>query len=162
MTQFYDDIRVGDRYELGSHLFTAEDIKAFARQFDPQPFHVDEEQAQRSHFGALVASGWQTASIWMRKLVDHRKREAEAMQARGERLARMGPSPGFRNLRWYKPVFVGDTVSYAAEVIEMRLSQSRPDRGIINVLGIGENQHGVRVISFESATFVERRDPPPP
>lgn len=162
MMRFYDDIRVGDRVELGSHLFTADDIKTFARQFDPQAFHVDEEQGARSHFGALVASGWQTASIWMRKLVDHRKREAEAMQARGERIPQVGPSPGFRDLRWYKPVFVGDTISYSVEVIEMRVSQSRADRGIVNMLGIGENQHGVRVISFESATFVERRDPTPP
>ncbi len=158
MMRFYDDLRVGDRVELGSHLFTADDIKAFARQFDPQAFHVDEEQGARSHFGALVASGWHTASIWMRKLVDHRKREAEAMQARGERIPQVGPSPGFRDLRWYRPVFVGDTVSYSVEVIEMRVSQSRPDRGIVNMLGIGENQNGVRVISFESATFVERRD----
>ena len=162
MMRFYDDIRVGDRVELGSHLFTAEDIKTFARQFDPQAFHVDEEQGARSHFGGLVASGWHTASMWMRKLVDHRKREAEALQARGERIPKVGPSPGFRDLRWYKPVFVGDTVSYAVEVIEMRMSQSRPDRGIVNMLGIGENQDGVRVISFESATFVERRDPTPP
>ncbi len=161
MMRFYDDIRVGDRVELGSHLFTADDIKTFARQFDPQAFHVDEEQGIRSHFGALVASGWHTASIWMRKLVDHRKREAEALQARGERIPQVGPSPGFRDLRWYKPVFVGDTVSYAVEVIEMRVSQSRPDRGIVNMLGIGENQHGVRVISFESATFIERRNPAP-
>jgi acyl dehydratase len=161
MMRFYDDLRVGDRVELGSHLFTADDIKTFAQQFDPQAFHVDEEQGVRSHFGALVASGWHTASIWMRKLVDHRKREAEAMQARGERIPQVGPSPGFRDLRWYKPVLVGDTISYAVEVIAMRVSQSRPDRGIVNMLGIGENQHGVRVISFESATFVERRDPAP-
>ncbi len=162
MMRFYDDIRVGDRVELGSHLFTADDIKTFARQFDPQAFHVDEEQGARSHFGALVASGWHTASIWMRKLVDHRRREAEALQARGERIPQVGPSPGFRDLRWYRPVFVGDTVSYAVEVIEMRVSRSRPDRGIVNMLGIGENQNGVRVISFESATFVERRDSTPP
>jgi acyl dehydratase len=162
MMRFYDDIRVGDRVELGTHLFTADDIKTFARQFDPQAFHVDEEQGARSHFGALVASGWHTASIWMRKLVDHRRREAEALQTRGERIPQVGPSPGFRNLRWYRPVFVGDTVSYAVEVIEMRVSQSRPDRGIVNMLGIGENQNGVRVISFESATFVERRDSTPP
>ena len=162
MMRFYDDLRVGDRVELGSHLFTADDIKAFARQFDPQAFHVDEEQGARSHFGALVGSGWHTASIWMRKLVDHRKREAEAMQARGERIPQVGPSPGFRDLRWYRPVFVGDTVSYAVEVIEMRVSATRPDRGIVNMLGIGENQNGVRVISFESATFVERRDSTPP
>jgi acyl dehydratase len=162
MMRFYEDLRVGDRAELGSHLFTAEDIKTFARQFDPQAFHVDEELGARSHFGALVASGWHTASIWMRKLVDHRKREAETMRARGERLPLVGPSPGFRDLRWYKPVFAGDTISYAVEVIEMRLSQSRPDRGLVNMLGIGDNQHGTRVISFESTTFVERRDPSPP
>lgn len=162
MMRFYEDLRVGDRAELGSHLFTAEDIKTFARQFDPQPFHVDEELGARSHFGALVASGWHTASIWMRKLIDYRKREAEAMQARGERVPQLGPSPGFRDLRWYKPVFVGDTISYAVEVKEMRISQSRPDRGIVSMFGIGENQHGTRVITFESMTFVERRDPTPP
>lgn len=84
------------------------------------------------------------------------------MRARGERVPQVGPSPGFRDLRWYKPVFVGDTVSYAVEVTELRISQSRPDRGIVNMLGTGVNQDGVRVISFHSATFVERRDPSPP
>jgi acyl dehydratase len=162
MMRFYDDIRVGDRVELGSHRFTAEDIKMFARQFDPQPFHVDEDEGTRSHFGGLVASGWHTASMWMRKLVDHRKREAEAMLARGERVPQVGPSPGFRDLRWYKPVHVGDTVSYAVEVVELRVSQSKPDRGIVSMLGYGINQDGVRVISFQSATFVERREPTPP
>lgn len=159
MIRFFDDIRVGNRVELGTYLFTADDIKTFARQFDPQAFHVDEEEGLRSHFGGLVASGWHTASIWMRKLVDHRRREAEAIRSRGERMPQVGPSPGFRNLRWYKPVFAGDTVSYAVEVIEMRISQSRPDRGIVNMFGTGNNQHGVRVISFETATFVERRNP---
>jgi acyl dehydratase len=162
MMRFYEDVRVGDRVELGSHQFLAEDIKIFARQFDPQRFHLDEEEGRNSHFGALVASGWHTASMWMRKLVDYRKREAEAMRARGERVPQVGPSPGFRNLRWHIPVFVGDTVSYAFEVTEMRISQSRPDRGIVGMLGLGQNQHGVRVISFESATFVERRGTAPP
>lgn len=162
MMRFFDDIRVGDRVELGTHLFTADDIKTFARQFDPQRFHVDEDEGRNSHFGALVASGWHTASIWMRKLVDNRRREAEAIRSRGERVPQVGPSPGFRDLRWLKPVFVGDTIAYAVEVIEIRVSQSRPDRGIVNMLGTGQNQHGVRVISFESATFVERRNPAPP
>jgi acyl dehydratase len=157
MMRFYDDIRVGDRAELGSHLFTAEEIKLFAGQFDPQPFHVDEHEGSRSHFGGLVASGWHTASIWMRKLVDYRRREAEAMRARGERIPQVGPSPGFRDLRWYRPVFPGDTIFYAVEVIDMRVSESRPDRGVVTLLGSGQNQHGVRVISFESVTFVERR-----
>lgn len=162
MMRFYEDIHVGDRVDLGSHQFIAEDIKIFARQFDPQRFHVDEEEARNSHFGALVASGWHTASMWMRKLVDYRRREAEAMRARGERVPQVGPSPGMRNMRWYIPVFAGDTVSFAFEVSETRISQSKPDRGIVNMLGFGQNQHGVRVISFESATFVERRGTQPP
>ena len=162
MMRFYEDVRVGDRIELGSYVFTAEDIKTFARQFDPQAFHVDEQAGASSHFGGLIASGWHTASIWMRKLVDYRKHEAETMRARGERVPQIGPSPGFRDMRWYIPVFVGDTISYAFEVSDMRISQSKPDRGIVNMLGVGHNQHGVRVISFESATFVERRDPTPP
>jgi acyl dehydratase len=162
MMRFYDDIRVGDRIELGSYLFTADDIKTFARQFDPQPFHVDEDEGARSHFGALVASGWHTASIWMRKLVDHHRREAEAIRSRGERVPQVGPSRGFRELRWSQPVFVGDTISYAVEVIDMSVSQSRPDRGIVNMFGTGQNQRGVRVISFETEIFVERRDSTPP
>jgi acyl dehydratase len=157
MMRFYDDLRVGDRIELGSHLFTADDIKVFARQFDPQPFHVDDDEGVRSHFGALVASGWHTASMWMRKLVDYHKREAELMRGRGERIPEVGPSPGFRDLRWYKPVFVGDTVTYSYQVIAMRASRSMPTRGVVTVLGGGTNQRGVRVFSLESVTFVERR-----
>jgi acyl dehydratase len=162
MMRFYEDIRVGDREELGSHLFTADEIKIFAGQFDPQPFHVDEDEGLRSHFGGLIASGWHTVSVWMRKVADHSRHEAEAMQSRGERIPQTGPSPGFRDLRWYKPVYVGDTVTYAFEVIEMRISQSKPSRGIITLLGSGQNQHGVRVMSLQSVTLVERRDPTPP
>jgi acyl dehydratase len=161
MMRFYEDIRVGDREELGSHLFTADDIKAFARQFDPQAFHIDEEEGLRSHFGGLIASGWHTASVWMRKVADHTRREADAMHNRGERIPQTGPSPGFRDLRWYKPVYVGDSVSYRFEVIGMRISQSKPTRGIITLLGSGQNQHGVRVLSLQSVTLVERRDPTP-
>jgi acyl dehydratase len=159
MMRFYEDIRVGDKLELGSHLFTAEDIKVFASQFDPQPFHIDEAAANRSHFGGLIASGWQTASVWMRKVVDHKKREAEALISRGERIPEVGPSPGFRDLRWYKPVYAGDTVTYWYEVIGMRVSQSMPARGVLTVFGSGINQNGVRVFSLESTTFIERRDP---
>lgn len=158
MMRFYEDLRVGDRATLGSHLFTAEEIKIFARQYDPQRFHVDEAEGVRSHFGALVASGWHTAAIWMRKLVDYRKAESEAMRRRGERIPIVGPSPGFREMRWHKPVFVGDTISYAVEVVDLRISQSKPGRGLINMLGSGDNQQGERVISFISATFIERRD----
>ncbi len=123
MMRFFDDIRVGDKVTIGSHLFTAEEIKTFARQYDPQAFHVDEALAEHSHFGGLVASGWHTASLWMRKMVDYRKREADAMRTRGEPVPMIGPSPGFREMRWYKPVFAGDTITFTTEAIEMRVSQ---------------------------------------
>ena len=82
--KFWEDIAVGERAELGRHTFTAEDIKAFARRFDPQPFHLDEAAAARSHFGALCASGWHTASMWMRLMVEYQNREDDARRARGE------------------------------------------------------------------------------
>ena len=82
--KFWEDIAVGERAEIGRHTFTADGIKAFARRFDPQPFHLDEAAAARSHFGALCASGWHTASVWMRLMVEHQNREDEARRARGE------------------------------------------------------------------------------
>ena len=155
--KFWDDIAVGDRIELGSHTFTAEGIKAFARRFDPQPFHIDEAAAARSHFGALCASGWHTASLWMRLMVDHERREDGAQRARGEAVAKLGPSPGFRELKWLKPVYVGDTIAYATEVVEKRASNSRPDWGLMSIRNTGINQKGEPVISFISVAFVERR-----
>lgn len=157
--RFFEEIRVGDRTELGAYTFTAEDIKRFARQFDPQLFHVDEEAAAQSHFGALCASGWHTAVVWMRLMVDYRKREAEARRARGERAAKVGPSPGFRELKWLKPVYAGDVIRYATEIIALRPSQSRPDWGLVSMRNSGANQHGADVISFVSTAFVERRTP---
>ena len=156
--KFFDDIAVGERFELGRHTFGAEDIKAFARRFDPQAFHLDEAAAARSHFGALCASGWHTASMWMRLMVDYQRRDDAARHARGEDVATLGPSPGFRELKWLKPVYVGDTVTYATEVIETRASNSRPDWGIITIRNTGVNQKGEPVISFVSVVFVERRD----
>ena len=94
--KFFEDIRVGETVEIGSHVFTAEDIKTFAQRFDPQPFHVDDEAAARSHFGRLCASGWHTACVWMRLLIDIRRREDDERRARGEAVAQLGPSPGFR------------------------------------------------------------------
>jgi acyl dehydratase len=159
--RFFEDIAVGDRFELGRHTFNAEGIKSFARRYDPQPFHLDEAAAARSHFGALVASGWQTAAIWMRLMVEHERREADAMRARGEPVAELGPSPGFRELKWLKPVYVGDTISYATEVIETRASISRPAWGLMTIRNTGVNQKGEPVISFISTAFVQRRKPAP-
>jgi acyl dehydratase len=155
--KYFDDINVGDRMDIGHHLFTADEIKLFAAQFDPQPFHMDEVAAARSHFGALCASGWHTASMWMRLRILYGQREDAERTARGEPSATLGPSPGFREMRWLKPVYAGDTISYASEVTDRRVSQSRPRWGLIQVYNSGTNQNGELVLSFKSSAFVERR-----
>jgi acyl dehydratase len=154
---YFEDLEIGARNEIGSHRFTAEEIKAFAERYDPQPFHLDEDAAARSHFGGLVASGWHTAAMWMRLAVDRRKRDAEAARARGEPVAALGPSPGFRELKWLLPVRAGDTITYATEVVDKRVSASRPGWGLMYVLNTGTNQDGKLVLSFLSTAFVERR-----
>jgi acyl dehydratase len=155
--RYLEDIRIGERIELGRHTFTAEEIKTFASSFDPQPFHVDEEAAAQSHFGALCASGWHTAAVCMRFLILYRQRTIAEMQARGEPVAKLGPSPGFRNLRWIKPVYAGDTISFATEPIEARPTNSRPGWGLMRSLNTGTNQKGELVYSFEGSAFVERK-----
>ena len=155
--KFYEDISVGETYSAGRHTFGADEIKAFARRFDPQLFHVDEEAAARSHFGALCASGWHTAVTCMRLTVDHRRRLAEQAHARGARPARVGPALGLRELKWLKPVYIGDTIDYASEVVEARASNSRRGFGLLTLRSTGVNQEGEMVISFLSTVFVERR-----
>jgi acyl dehydratase len=154
--KFFDDIRVGDTVEVGRHTFTAAAIKSFATRFDPQPFHLDEAAAERSHFRQLCASGWHTACVWMRLLIECRRREDEDRRARGEPVAALGVSPGFRDLQWLKPVYVGDTVAYSTEVIEMRPLASRPGWGVVSWRNTGVNQRGEPVISFISSAFVAR------
>jgi acyl dehydratase len=154
--KFFDDIRVGDTVEVGRHTFTAAAIKSFAARFDPQPFHLDEAAAERSHFRQLCASGWHTACVWMRLLIECRRREDEDRRARGVPIAALGVSPGFRDLQWLKPVYVGDTVAYSTEVIEMRPLASRPGWGVVSWRNTGVNQRGEPVISFISSAFVER------
>lgn len=155
--KYLEDIRVGDVYEIGRHRFGAEEIKSFAQRFDPQYFHLDEEAAKTSHFGALCASGWHTALAWMRLMVAYRRRETETAHARGEPVAGIGPALGFRELKWLKPVYVDDTIDYRSEVIETRASGSRPGLGLMTIRSTGVNQKGETVISFLSTTFVERR-----
>ena len=155
--KYFEDIVVGEHIPVGSHTFKAEEIKAFAARFDPQPFHLDEGAAERSHFGALCASGWHTAVVWMRLMVNSRRRMAEAARARREPVAAMGPALGFRELKWMKPVYVDDTIDYTSEVIAARISESRPGVGLVSIRSTGINQRGEPVISFISTTFVERR-----
>ena len=155
--QFFEDIRIGQKSEIGRHTFTAEEIKRFAARYDPQPFHLDEAAAERSHFGALCASGWHTAAVCMRLLVARKDRVVAELTARGEPVATWGPSPGFRELKWVKPVYVGDTITYASEPVEKRESKSRPGWGLMFSRNTGTNQHGELVYSFIGSAFIERR-----
>jgi acyl dehydratase len=155
--KYFEDIVIGVPVILGRHTFTAEEIKRFATRFDPQLFHIDEEAAKASHFGALIASGWHTAAVWMRYAAAFRTQEEAEQRARGEPLARRGPSPGFRELKWLRPVYVGDTLTFATTAIEKRVSGSRPEWGIVTSLNTGTNQAGDLAYSFIGTLFVERR-----
>jgi len=155
--KFFDDIKIGETAVFGEHTFAADEIKRFAAQFDPQSFHLDEAAAARSHFGALCASGWHTVVMWMRLAILYNRAADEARRARGEPAARLGASPGFRDLKWPKPVYVGDTVRYATEVVEIRPSRSRPTWGLVFNRNTGTNQAGELVMSFIGSGFVERR-----
>jgi acyl dehydratase len=154
--KFFEDIAVGEHIPVGRHTFGADEIKVFATRFDPQPFHVDEAAAARSHFGGLVASGWHTVVVWMRLMVDYRRQLIDAARDRGEPVAGIGPALGLRELKWPKPVYAGDTIDYVSEVIEARVSSSRPGQGLMTLRSTGANQHGDKVISFLSTSFVER------
>jgi acyl dehydratase len=153
----YEDIVIGETVVFGSHTFTAEEIKRFARQFDPQPFHLDEAAAARTHFGTLCASGWHTMAVWMGMMVRYRQRLATERLAQGRPLPEFGPSPGFRELRWLKPVYVGDTITYASTVIDKRASQSRPEWGVLSIRTTGHNQAGDLVVSVINTAFAKRR-----
>lgn len=152
--KYFEDFRLGDIETLGSHTFTADEIKAYARQFDPQPFHVDEAAAARSHFGALCASGWHTGAVWMRAYLDH---EARTQALSGAPPAAAGPSPGLRDVRWPKPVFAGDTVTFATEVVELRDTTKHDGWGLMVAYSTGINQKGELVLSFRGAKFIKKR-----
>lgn len=143
---------LAETVDLGSFTFTAPDIVAFAQAFDPQRFHVDEAAAKASLFGGLCASGWHTTAIWMRLMVEHRRR---VQAAQGREAPRLGPSPGFRNLKWLKPVFAGDTISFTTAVSDKRASASRPGWGLAFHHNEGRNQHGDLVFAFEGSVFWE-------
>jgi acyl dehydratase len=157
--RFFEDFEVGQRRELGSFTFTAELIKKFAVQFDPQRFHLDEEEGRNSLFGGLAASGWHVGSVCMKLLVADAQRQAREAAARGEEVAIWGPSPGFRELRWIKPVLANDIIHFASEVETKRSSEKRPEWGILQASNTGINQRGELVFSFLATAFVPRRNP---
>jgi acyl dehydratase len=156
--RFFEDLVIGQRRELGSFTFTAELIKKFAAQFDPQRFHLDEEEGRNSLFGGLAASGWHVGSVCMKLLVADGQRQAVEATARGEKVAIWGPSPGFRELRWIRPVLAGDTISFASEVESLRTSEKRPEWGIAQARNSGINQRGEPVFSLLATAFVPRRN----
>ena len=146
--QYYEDVEIGDTREFGAYEVTSEEIVEFAEQYDPQPFHTDEEAASESAFGELVASGWHTASICMRLLVEGALEEQAAMGARG-----------VDELRWNRPVTPGDVLSVRTEVLDKRVSESDPRRGYVDTLLEGQNQDDEVVISWIGLGMIERRDP---
>jgi len=154
---YFDDLQVGQRGELGSFTFTAELIKAFASQFDPQPFHLDEDEGRKSLFGGLAASGWHVGAVGMKLLVAKRRRETEAAEAKGISDPPAGPSPGFRELKWLKPVLAGDTLTYSSEIVSLRESASKPEWGIMQARTTATNQRGELVYSFIGIAFMPRR-----
>ena len=154
---FFEDIEIGRRREIGSFIFTAENIKKFAAQFDPQRFHLDEEEGRKSLFGGLAASGWHVGSVCMKLMVADGQRQAREAAERGEKVAVWGPSPGFRELRWIKPVLAGDTISFASEIESLRASEKRPEWGIVEARNTGTNQRGELAFSLLATAFVPRR-----
>jgi acyl dehydratase len=156
--RFFEDIEIGENREVGSFTFTAELIKKFAAQFDPQRFHLDEEEGRKSLFGGLAASGWHVGSVCMKLMVADGQRQAREAAERGEKPAVWGPSPGFRELRWIKPVLASDTVRYSSKAESLRVSDKRPEWGIVQVRTIGVNQRGELVFSFLAIGFVPRRN----
>lgn len=151
----YDRIAIGDTHTFGSHTFTADAIRRFAAKYDPQAVHVNEAAAKKSAFGGLCASGWHTASAMMRLLVDYFDAQEARAKAAGEPFLVSGPSPGFDDLKWPHPVYVGDTVTYTARVVAKRPSRSRPGWGLMSMTTTGVNQDGKTVFMVTTHVFVE-------
>ena len=156
MTRFahrHEDVMIGARVELGVKLFTREDILDFATKYDPQPFHLSDEAAARTHFSKLSASGWHTAANYMRCLIDARDRVRARAASLPFALNPGGPSPGFRNLRWLRPVHPGDVITYDSTVIGKEPHPRRPGLGIVRNRATGVNQNGVRVFEVEGSSL---------
>jgi len=145
---YWEDLQNEGSVEIGSHTFTEEEIIAFARQFDPQPFHVDPEAAKRSFFKGLIASGWHTCSVGMRLMVDKYV----------NRSASLG-SPGLDNIRWLVPVRAGDTITYRRVIMAARVSESKPGIGLLQSRSEAVNQRGEIVMTMEGWAMFRRRPP---
>jgi acyl dehydratase len=148
---YWEDFPVGQVREFGAMVVTREAVIDFARQFDPQPFHLDEEAARQSLFGGLCASGWHSCAMAMRMMCDDYLLEAASLG-----------SPGIDELRWLKPVYPGDTLSLRHEVLQARVMESRPQVGLVRSSWQLRNQHLQPVLSMLGWGMFRRRDQPVP
>ena len=142
----FEDFPVGEIFAFGDTLVTAEDIVEFAREWDPQPFHIDAEAAKTSQIGELIASGWHTGSLTMRMLCD-----GYLLRSASE------GAPGVEEMRWLKPVRPGDRLSVRRTTLAARPSRSRPGIGIVEFQFEVLNQHGETAMTLKSASFLRRR-----
>ena len=145
--RYFEDIEVGETAAFGAYAVTRDAVIAFARQFDAQPFHLSDEAAAATHFGRLAASGWHTAAMTMAMLVEQMTIDPQASLG----------SPGIDELRWVKPVYPGDTLRCETEVLDKRVSASRPEMGLYKSRVSVFNQDDVPVMTFVSNGLVATR-----
>jgi acyl dehydratase len=151
---WFEDIPLGNKITLGSYTFTEENIIAFAKKYDPQPFHVDKEAAARSPYGGLIASGWHTSSVWMKLVIAYRHgRIAEGEEATQANFV----SPGVREIRWLKPVRPGMIVTYTNEPFAKLEWPSLPQYGLLEGKNEAFDQEGTLVYSFINRVLIARR-----
>ncbi|HEY2996802.1 MAG TPA: MaoC family dehydratase [Methylomirabilota bacterium] len=146
---YFEDLPAGDVRESPPRTITREEMLAFARQYDPQPFHLDEEAARKTIYGGLIASGWLTVAVMMRLLWDTLLKDAVSLG-----------SPGADEVRWLKPVRPGDTLRARFTVVEAIPSRSKPDRGVVKTLTEVRNQHGEVVMTMRGLGMFGRRGAP--
>jgi acyl dehydratase len=144
---YFEDLEVGARTDFGSYDVTREEGLEFARKYDPQPFHLSDEEAAKTHFGRVAASGWHSAAMVMGVIARH---------VVDPRQAGLG-SPGIDELRWKKPVYPGDTLHVTGEILEKTPSRSRPEIGSFRTKTTVTNQHGDVVMTFISIVLIRRR-----
>jgi acyl dehydratase len=145
---FWEDFPVGQVREFGGYVVTRDAVLAFAREFDPQPFHLDDASAEASLFGRLAASGWHTCAIAMRMMCDGYLLESASLG-----------SPGLEKLSWTKPVYPGDTQHVRLEVLQSRALASRPDVGMLRSRWEVMNQDDEIVLTMEGYGMFRRREP---
>lgn len=146
---YWEDMEVGSERTFGTYHVTREEVLEFAHKYDPQPFHLSDEAAATTHFGRIAASGWHTAAMTMRVIVDALTREPQAGLG----------SPGVDELRWTKPVYPGDTLTMHGTIVDKTPSRSRPELGTIRTATTVTNQDGIDVMRFTSIVLM-RRTPP--